>query len=479
MSDRSLKKKWEEGYQSLARALNEFIPEEARLLELGCNRGQLTTHLIGSGRKITALDTDQVALQILGGQNRAIKTLNADLTDVPLPDSSFDVVYSNFVLGWLDEGELKKAAKEACRLMEKDGVVILSDLLPEYDTPAQKIAVEQGLSENNMRPSKRWWHPREVVEVLEGAGFSKCTVKYHDWHIKYSPDEAVEQLRLWDAKPEFIEGARDHLDEHGMELPRSFIVLCRKPPKILITGGIHGDEVNGIEAARIIEGWDDPNIMVISPANPLAYEAGTKTTPTDGKDLNRSFPGRPDGTDTERLAHDLFERVKEAHMVVDLHTGSQRRYLYPHVRVRTHDPSALELAKDIGLEYILKEEGTPGMLPVEAGKIGVSAVVIEAGTAGVVDEGIVDLMANAVKNLIEGKPSQDPIMIKRERVRSPEDGDLKIDIKPGDKIKKGEVIGRINEKEISSPRDGFVLGIRLDRTIKEGGIIANIGYESR
>ena len=119
----------------------------------------------------------------------------------------------------------------------------------------------------------------------------------------------------------------------------------RPGPVVLIVGGIHGDEPAGIEAARQLTA-EKPlhgKRIVIAQANRPAAEAGLRT-PAYLQDLNRSFPGRKTGTDTERLAASIMAVVARYRpdIVIDLHEAGAE-----------DDPDSAEIANSL----ILSEEG--------------------------------------------------------------------------------------------------------------------------
>ena len=106
-------------------------------------------------------------------------------------------------------------------------------------------------------------------------------------------------------------------------------------PTALLTGGNHGDEYEGITAllklanrlqARDIRG----RVIIVPMMNHPAVQNGTRTSPLDGGNLNRAFPGNPAGTLTEKIA-DYFTRylVPLADVVLDMHSGGRTLDLLP------------------------------------------------------------------------------------------------------------------------------------------------------
>jgi len=102
-----------------------------------------------------------------------------------------------------------------------------------------------------------------------------------------------------------------------------------KGPTALLTGANHGEEYEGpvalMELAHTIEAAQITGRVIIVPAmNYPAFRAATRTSPIDRGNMNRSFPGRPDGTVTEKIA-DYFQRtlLPMADVVLDIHAGGK------------------------------------------------------------------------------------------------------------------------------------------------------------
>lgn len=100
-------------------------------------------------------------------------------------------------------------------------------------------------------------------------------------------------------------------------------------PHVVVLGGVHGDEYEGVAAAAAV--WRDLDVTalrgrlsIVSVANPPAFGAGTRTSPVDGGNLARTFPGSPNGSVTERIAHRLSEAlISRADLLIDLHSAGQ------------------------------------------------------------------------------------------------------------------------------------------------------------
>ena len=114
-------------------------------------------------------------------------------------------------------------------------------------------------------------------------------------------------------------------------------------PCALLTGGNHGDEYEGplalVELAQTLQAKDVTGRVIILPfMNHPAFMAGSRVSPLDGVNMNRSFPGRPDGTPTQKIA-DYFQRVllPMADVVLDFHSGGKTLDFLPFAACHTLD----------------------------------------------------------------------------------------------------------------------------------------------
>lgn len=111
-------------------------------------------------------------------------------------------------------------------------------------------------------------------------------------------------------------------------------------PTVLLMAGNHGDEYEGQIALVKLIRWLEPDrirgrVIVLPAANLPAAMAGTRVSPLDAGNLNRSFPGDPDGTPTQRIAHYidsvLFPVCDGFH---DLHSGGSSLQYLPFASMR-------------------------------------------------------------------------------------------------------------------------------------------------
>jgi N2-acetyl-L-2,4-diaminobutanoate deacetylase len=170
-------------------------------------------------------------------------------------------------------------------------------------------------------------------------------------------------------------------------------------PTVLLTGGNHGDEYEGPIAlsrlAATLKAEDVTGRVIIVPfMNYPAFRAGSRTSPIDRGNLNRSFPGKPDGTVTEKIA-DYFQRylLPLADYVLDLHAGGRTLDFVPlaaiHVLADADHQARCEAAMyAFGAPYSMRmlEMDSVGLFDTaveEAGKVFVSTELGGGGTATV------------------------------------------------------------------------------------------------
>ena len=275
----------------------------------------------------------------------------------------------------------------------------------------------------------------------------------------------------------------------------------RRRPILLLDAAIHGDELNGIEV--IIRLFEELNpmelngtILAVPVVNSLAFRERKRMDSIDGKDLNRVFPGKRNGTVTERIAYHFFNKfVKKADFGIDLHTGMKGHLLIPHPRLRAYNKISppIEYYRAIGTEIIFYHEGHPGMLNIAAEKEGIPIVCFEIGEAGRIDEYFINAGINGIINfmkyfnMLEGKPEipEKQILLKDYiEISSDIGGIFHPKVRAGDVIKKGRAIGIVKspftgeKRWVKAIKDGIIIGIRSQPVVRPGTTVAWLmGFE--
>ncbi len=193
-----------------------------------------------------------------------------------------------------------------------------------------------------------------------------------------------------------------HSDAWGTITIPIAVIANGSGPTVLATGGNHGDEYEGpIALGRLIRELEpDPiqgRLVVIPALNTPAVLAGRRTSPLDGKNLNRCFPGDPTGTASEQIAHYTSQVLfTMADLVMDLHSGGSSLEMIPSAFVEpADDPEHMQrnidavLAFDAPLSIIHHVPGEPRTSNATAVRMGKTMIGSELGGSGAVSiEGV-------------------------------------------------------------------------------------------
>lgn len=235
-----------------------------------------------------------------------------------------------------------------------------------------------------------------------------------------------DELKVEHIRAEPGQSVRGYLDVAELRdgtqarLPVALVNGGQDGPTFYLQSVSDGDELNGLAVIRRILGQVDPKalagqIIAVPIVNIHAFQAHQALNPIDSKKMNRCFPGRKDGTSSERIAHRLFQNaIVQADYCVDLHQGGIRP-MVDEVRVRVDKRkrihrACLEMARIFGIGYILDSRGPDGQLARCAPDEGIPAIDPELGGCPGWDASSVKKGVTGVENLlkhhglIKGKP---------------------------------------------------------------------------
>ena len=266
-------------------------------------------------------------------------------------------------------------------------------------------------------------------------------------------------------------------------------------PTVFVTAALHGDEINGTGAIRQLAQDDSLTllkgaIVLVPVLNLLAFDRHSRYLP-DRRDLNRSFPGSPDGSLASRMACTIFEEiVSRCDYGIDLHTASVRRTNYPNIRGDLSDPVVKRLSAAFGAEIILDGKGPPGAFRREATAAGCPTIVLEGGEVWKVEPGIVETTVRGVKNvlcnleMLDDEPRSPEYQIevtKTKWIRAERGGFLQFHIRPGEIIEEGQPLATNttllgHEKSaLIAPFDSVVIGMTTLPAVSPGEPVCNLG----
>lgn len=280
----------------------------------------------------------------------------------------------------------------------------------------------------------------------------------------------------------------------GAELPVLLVRGKKEGKTLVVTGGVHGDEFEGVRA--ILEVWAelDPSkmtgdLLAVPVANSLAFWEGTRTTPSDGGNLARAFPGHAHGNPTEVIAFHLANSIiAQGDFYLDLHSAGVKLLMPSMVGYDAGDPRSHEAALAFGAPVIWGHPKiSPGRTISFAAERGIPWLYTEAAGAGRIDLADLAMFKRGIRNLLCH------LQIEPEKVETQQpshslygDGDIDASInasQPGflvpsvqllDAVSAGHELGRTLDlhgqpvEVFHSPRDGVVGMIHIFPVVQPG-----------
>ena len=294
----------------------------------------------------------------------------------------------------------------------------------------------------------------------------------------------------------------------AMSIPVVVFRGVKPGPVLALVSGAHGTEYASIIALEKVIQTLDPaqisgTVIVIPLLNIASFEQKVPhVNPVDGKSMNRFYPGKQDGTQTERASYVITKQVVErCDYLVDYHGGdldeNLRPYAYwPKSGDAKHDAITREMVLAFGLDHIIvwsdrpKDPAASRYLDNTANTRGKPAIAVEAGFSGTVQTDDVALLANGTLSLMRylkmlpGAPAvvEHPVWLgKVDTVTSDQPGIFYPAVQRGTYVEAGMKIGYVTDYfgktifEAHAPVAGVVLYICGVPSMKKGDTVANIG----
>jgi len=283
----------------------------------------------------------------------------------------------------------------------------------------------------------------------------------------------------------------------NIDLPVHVYRAEQDGPTLLLTGGLHGDELNGIEIIRrmVFNDMlmpDKGSVIALPLVNVYGFIQNVRGLP-DGKDINRSFPGVKGGSLARLLAHTLMnEIIPKIDYGIDFHTGGAARANYPQIRCTLDDDKNRELAEAFAPLFVVHSSLIDKSFRKAAHKKGKHILVFETGESTRFDELGIQEGINGTMRLMkylemkEEAPEADhdtEIYKKTTWVRAKYAGLFNPKIELGDKVEKQQILGHItdpygNERFKSvCPNSGRVIGLNYAPVVHKGDALLHLAYE--
>lgn len=269
-------------------------------------------------------------------------------------------------------------------------------------------------------------------------------------------------------------------------------------PTLCLTAAIHGDELNGIEMVRRVMHDLDPRelsgaVIGVPIVNLQGFRRASRYLP-DRRDLNRYFPGNPQGSQASRIAFSFFTKVvTHCDALVDLHTGSFERANLPQLRADLRNPDVVTLTQGFGATVILHSDPAEGTLRYAATRAGVPTVTLEAGGPTELElkevmhgvkgiETLLNTLGMVKEQRLWGDP--EPVYYQSTWVRANSGGILLADVSLGSTVERGDLLGTITDPmsnartELIAPYSGRIIGMARNQVVMPGFAAFHVGIQA-
>jgi predicted deacylase len=265
-------------------------------------------------------------------------------------------------------------------------------------------------------------------------------------------------------------------------------------PVLLLIGGVHGDETNGVAIVRDIIGlkYNKPirgTVICIPVFNVFGFLNQEREFP-DGRDLNRMFPGNEKGSLASQFAHKFTVEIAPlVDYVIDFHTGGADRDNFPNIRCLVEDEETLKLAKIFGAPFIVNSKYIVKSIRETLNNMGKTILLYEGGKSLEFDnfaiekgvEGVLNVMKylGMQKGKIKSNKSSN-IIEKSKWIRAPYSGLFQSFVKNGSVVNSRSCLGRIFDpygefdKEIRAPFKCYIFGMNTAPIVNKGDALYHV-----
>jgi len=290
----------------------------------------------------------------------------------------------------------------------------------------------------------------------------------------------------------------------GIKLPYFDFKGKKEGPTCVISGGMHGDELNGVALVKKFIDYCEKykiekklrgRLIILPILNPTGFEKKRRFVQYDKKDLNRSF-NRKQKTASNRIANALVKHIyRQATIGIDCHDSGHRNVLIPHARIHDSESTKCqnctrEMAKAFGSKIIVERKGKPGMIAVEMErKFNLPILTIETGGAlkrfpkflNIGLEGIINILR--FYKMLPGEvkiPRKQYFLKDRFGVKAPATGIVNFTKKLGQRVHVSNKIGELyipmrnKTVDLVSPTCGLIFSLQHEESITKGDIIYSI-----
>ena len=505
----------------------EKEPKEIKILDVGTGPGFFAILLAEAGYQVTAVDYTEEMLKEAqsnaGGLAGCIVWKTGDAQALDVESNSFDAVVTRNVTWNLPRPDF--AYKEWLRVLKPEGVLYNFDAdwyghlyneekRSSYEKDRRQTEeqnVEDYYSGTDIEkmeeiarqvPLSRLERPKWDIETMQKAGFLDVSCDEEVWKEVWTEEEIINNstspiflltgrkrdafhLKNITVQPGKKWSGELELANGDIRLPATVLHGHGTGKTMLITAGVHAGEYVGIQAAielsqKLKIEKVNGTIIIIKVMNRPAFEARNGSMGLDdGKNLNREFPGNPDGTEMERLAWAISQELQPAaDYYIDLHSGDDYEKLTPYVYYAGAAAGEVvslsrQMAEQVDVPYMVKSNVASGGSYNYAASQGIPSILIERGGMGDWSYEEVSSTRRDVRNIlchmgiyqgVKDFRTYYPLDVADIRYQDAEENGLWYPFKKvGDMIQEGDILGEVrdyegNVKEVSVAEfDGVLL----------------------
>lgn len=270
----------------------------------------------------------------------------------------------------------------------------------------------------------------------------------------------------------------------------------KEGPVVLLTAGLHGDEINGTEIVRelIVKKINKPKrgtIICIPVINIFGFVNQTREFP-DGRDLNRIFPGSKTGSLASQFAYYILKEIlPHIDYAIDFHAGGARRFNAPQIRIVPNNTELKTLSDVFGAPFTLYSNNISGSFRSSCDKMNVKMLLFEGGKS-------VDINNEVTKEAVEGtkrflmhfgmlknkheisKPHQTIYIEKSDWIRANFSGMFHGLKQIGNFVAKGELLATISDPfgkvshKLKAPHAGYLINVNDAPIVYQGDAVFHI-----
>lgn len=268
-------------------------------------------------------------------------------------------------------------------------------------------------------------------------------------------------------------------------------------PTVLLSAGLHGDELNGVDIVRQIvhKKINVPKkgtIICIPVINIFGFINKTREFP-DGRDMNRVFPGSANGSLAGRFAFHLLKYIiPHVDYAIDFHAGGQSRFNAPQIRIAPDNKELEDLATIFHPPFLLYSNQISGSFRNACSKRGVKMLLFEGGKSMDINNDVSTMGVEGTKRFLASfdmlRPQFDVVPAVEEMiiikssvwVRAKKSGLLHDQVTIGSYVKKGEKIAEISDPYgsensiVKAPNDGYIINVNDAPITYQGDAIFHI-----